>query len=347
MTVSGWALSAFLTYLLLIVGIGLWAARFSSLGISEFFVAGRRMNRFVVAVSAVASGRSAWLMLGMTGMAYTMGASALWAAVGYTTVECLLFLFFAPRIRRFAGAYDCITLPDVFARRFNDDDGRLRMALAAIFTFFLVAYVSAQFVGGGKAISTSFQISPTVGILLTAGFVLTYTVLGGFLAVSVTDALQGILMVLTLLGLPILVALELGGPGAVLGELRAFDPGMVDPLALSIGALVGFVGIGLAAPGNPHIVIRYISIDDPAQFRYVAVVGTAWNALMALGAILIGLVGRVYFPELDSLPQADPENLLPVLAAAFLPAAVFGIVVAAIFAAIMSTADSQLLVMAS
>lgn len=345
--VDGWAIAAFVVYLVLILGIGVAAARFSSRGISEFFVAGRRLNRFVVALSAVTSGRSAWLLLGMTGMAYTMGASALWAAVGYTVVEGLLFLFFAPRLRRFAETYDCITLPDFFARRFQDDDGRLRMALALVFGVFLVAYVAAQFVGGGKAMAASFHVDPTVGLLLTAGFVLAYTTLGGFLAVSLTDALQGVLMLAALLGLPLVATMSMGGPGHVLAELRAFDPTLLDPMALSMGALVGFVGIGLAAPGNPHIVIRYMSIDDPRHFRYVAVVGTAWNALMALGAILIGLVGRVYLPDVAALPQADPENLLPVLAQAFLPAAFFGMVVAAIFAAIMSTADSQLLVMAS
>ena len=130
-------------------------------------------------------------------------------------------------------------------------------------------------------------------------------------------------------------------------ELRAFDPGMIDPMALSLGALIGFVGIGLGAPGNPHIVVRYISMNDPRQFRYAAAVGTTWNVLMATGAVFIGLVGRAYMPEVGDLPGADPENLLPVLAQAFLPPVIFGIVVAAIFAAIMSTANSQLLVMAS
>lgn len=345
--VDAWALGAFAGYLLLILGIGVLTARFSSRGIAEFFVAGRKMNRFVVALSAVVSGRSAWLLLGVTGMAYTMGASAIWAAVGYTAVECLLFLFYAPRIRRFAGRYDCITLPDFFARRFHDEDGRLRLAIAAVFTVFLVAYVSAQFVGGGKAIATSFGLSPTLGILLTGGFVLGYTILGGFLAVSLTDTLQGVLMLGALLALPALVAAELGGPGAVLAELRAFDPTLLDPLALSAGALIGFVGIGLGSPGNPHIVVRYVSIDDPRQFVYAAVVGTSWNALMAGGAVLIGLVGRLYVPEVEALPLADAENLFPVLAEAYLPGVLFGIVVAAIFAAIMSTADSQLLVMAS
>ncbi|MFW6078711.1 MAG: sodium:solute symporter family transporter, partial [Gemmatimonadota bacterium] len=131
------------------------------------------------------------------------------------------------------------------------------------------------------------------------------------------------------------------------GELRGFDPTLVDPLALGAGALLGFVGIGLGSPGSPHILVRYMSIDDPKQLRYGAVVGTAWNVVMGAGAILIGLVGRVYFPDVGALPAADPENLFPTLAQLQLPGVLFGVVVAAIFAAIMSTADSQLLVAAS
>ncbi|HUG41850.1 MAG TPA: sodium/proline symporter [Longimicrobiales bacterium] len=344
--VSAWALGAFLAYLAVMVGIGAWSARFSSAGLSEFFLGGRRMNRFVVALSAVVSGRSSWLLLGVTGMAFTRGASALWAVVGYTVVEALLFLFYAPRLRRFSQRYDAITLPDFFADRFHDRGG-LRIALAAVILLFMVAYVAAQFVGGGKAIGASFGLAPGTGILLTAGIVLGYTVLGGFMAVSLTDTVQAVIMLLALLALPALAIGDFGGWSAVVGQLRATGPALPDPFALSFGAFLGFVGIGLGSPGNPHILVRYMSIDDPRQLRFAAVVGTLWNVLMGAGAILIGLVGRAFITTVEALPNADPENLFPVLAQQHLPDVLFGVVVAAIFAAIMSTADSQLLVAAS
>jgi sodium/proline symporter len=344
--VDAWALAAFVGYLVLVMGIGVWSARYSSAGLSEYFLGGRRMNRLVVALSAVVSGRSSWLLLGVTGMSFTMGASALWAVVGYTVVEAGLFLFYAPRLRRYTGHHDALTIPDFFAHRFADRGG-LRVALAAVILIFMVAYVAAQFVGGGKAIGASFGLEPATGILITAGIVLAYTVLGGFLAVSLTDTVQAVFMLVALLALPAMAIADYGGWTAVVGQLRLMDPGLPHPFALSAGAALGFLGIGLGSPGNPHILVRYMSIADAGQLRFAAVAGTLWNVLMGAGAVLIGLAGRAWFGTVDALPLADPENLLPVLAQQHLPAPVFGMVVAAIFAAIMSTADSQLLVAAS
>jgi sodium/proline symporter len=345
--VDAYALGAFVLYLLVLVVIGVASARFSSAGPSEFFVGGRRMHRLVVALSAVVSGRSAWLLLGVTGMAWTMGASAIWAVAGYTVAELLLFLFYAPRLRRFAEARDVITLPDFYAARFGDDDGRLRMLLAAVILVFMVGYVAAQFVGGGKAIAASFGVAPATGVLITAAIVLLYTVLGGFLAVSLTDAVQGVLMLAGLVLLPVLMVAELGGPAAVLAQVSAVDATLPDPTALALGAFLGFVGIGLGSAGNPHILVRYISIRDAAQFRFVALVGTTWNVVMGVGAVTIGILGRLYFADAALLPGADTEALYPTLAQQHLPPVLFGVIVASIFAAIMSTADSQLLVAAS
>lgn len=346
-TADPYAVGAFIAYLAIIVAIGLYSARFSSEGVSEFFVGGRKMHRFVVALSAVVSGRSAWLLLGVTGTAYTMGAGAVWAVTGYITVEVFLFLFYARRLRRFAEAYDCVTVPDFFAARFGDEDGRLRALLILVILVFMAAYVSSQFVAGGKAFAGSFGIAPTTGVLITALIVLAYTTLGGFLAVSLSDTVQACFMIVALVVVPIVAIADAGGLGAVLDQLRGLDPTLVDPVALSIGVGIGFLGIGLGSPGNPHIIVRYMSIARSDQLRYSAVVGTIWNVVMAWGALFIGLAGRVYFPEVSALPDADPEQLFPLLANQHLPAIAFGVVVAAIFSAIMSTADSQLLVAAS
>ncbi|MDQ7054279.1 MAG: sodium/proline symporter [candidate division KSB1 bacterium] len=240
-----------------------------------------------------------------------------------------------------------MTLPDFFAERFEDRDGRLRILLTGIILIFMVSYVAAQFVGGGKAFSASFHLSQTSGILLTAGIVLIYTMLGGFLAVSLTDMLQAIFMILALVILPVVAILHKGGLSAVLAQLQQLDASLIDPYALSFGAFIGFIGIGLGSPGNPHILVRYMSIADADQLRTSAVVGTLWNVVMAWGALFIGLAGRVYFPDVSMLPASDTENLYPLLAQQHLHPILFGMVVASIFAAIMSTADSQLLVAAS
>jgi SSS family solute:Na+ symporter len=344
---NGYAVVAFVGYLLIVTGIGVYASRFSSAGVSEFFLGGRKMGRFVVALSAVVSGRSAWLLLGVSGMAYANGPSAAWAVVGYIVAEVFLFIFYAGRLRRFSEAHDCVTLPDFFAARLGDRTGLLRAVLAVVILIFMVSYVSSQFVGGGKAFAASFNLDPTSGILLTAVIVLLYTTLGGFLAVSLTDALQACFMIFALVVLPILAIADRGGLGIVVDQLQAIDPRMIDPYAIAIGAAIGLLGIGLGSPGNPHILVRYMSIDDPAQLRYSAVIGTIWNVVMAWGALFIGLVGRVYFPDVSMLPAQDTENLYPMLAQLHLHPVLFGIVVASIFAAIMSTADSQLLVATS
>lgn len=345
--VNEYAIGAFVGYLLLLFGIGIYSARFSSEGISEFFIGGRKINRFVIALSAVVSGRSAWLLVGVTGMAYSRGASAVWAVMGYVVVELFLFLYYARRLRNFSETYNCITVPDFFAERFNDKNGSLRIALVTVFIIFMVSYVSAQFVAGGKAFASSFAIDQTTGIVLSAGIIMIYTVLGGFLAVSLTDMLQAMFMIFALVVLPFVAIWEAGGLPVVLSQLTEMELSLVDPFAITIGGFLGFAGIGLGSPGNPHILSRYMAIDDAKQLRWSAVVGTIWNVIMGWGALFIGLAGRVYFPEVDMLPAADTENLFPALAQQHLSPVLFGIAVATIFAAIMSTADSQLLVAAS
>lgn len=344
------AMIAFVGYLLMIILVGILAARFSSKGISNFFIGGRKMNMFVVALSAVVSGRSAWLLLGFTGMAYTMGLSALWAAAGYILSEFFLFLFFAPRIRRFSEKTDCITIPDFFEARFNDKTGVLRVLVAVIIIIFMMAYVSAQFVAGGKTFSASFELTPQQGILLTALIILFYTVIGGFLAVSVTDTIQGLIMIIALLVLPVIAISHMGGFAEFYLQaslIEVNDGSFTNAFALGAGAMIGFLGIGLGSVGNPHIVARYMSINNPSKFRLTAIVGTLSNFLMAFGALVTGMAGRIYFPDLSALPLADPENLYPTLASDHLHPIMFGIVIASIFAAIMSTADSQLLVAGS
>lgn len=342
------AIWSFIGYLLLIIFIGIYAARFSSKGISNFFIGGRKMGMLVVALSAVVSGRSAWLLLGVTGMAFEIGFSALWAVLGYTIVEFFLFFFYAPRIRCFSEKKDCITVPDFFAERFNDKTGSLRAVVVVIIIIFMIAYVSAQFVAGGKAFESSFHISEHQGILLTTAIVLFYTMVGGFLAVSLTDTIQGIFMVVALLLLPVIAIMHLGGFGMFFSQAAALDDGsFLSPFALGVGALIGFLGIGLGSPGNPHIIARYMSIKDPAKLKAVAMVGTSANVLMGLGAIITGMVGKIYFPDVSLLPGADQENIYPVMASQHLHPVLFGVVIASIFAAIMSTADSQLLVAAS
>ncbi|MFC2084490.1 sodium/proline symporter [Bacteroidota bacterium] len=342
-----YTLVSFIGYIILIILIGIYSARFSSRGLSEFFLGGRKMNKFVVALSAVASGRSSWLLIGLTGMAYIRGFSAIWAAVGYIITEFLMFLYAAPKLRKHTEDHNDLTIPDYFESRFGDKKHLLRIISASIIIVFMTAYISAQFVGGGKAFSTSFNISQFSGILITSVIVLLYTIIGGFLAVSLTDVIQGILMLVSLVILPIFAIIDFGGVEKIIDTINIVDNSMIDPFAISIGSFLGFIGIGLGSPGNPHILVRYMSIKNPNQLKFSAYVGTFWNIIMAISAVIIGVIGRAYFHTIDLLPNADSENLFPHLAQTHLDPVIFGIIIASILAAIMSTADSMLLVSAS
>lgn len=342
------ALWSFIVYLGFIIVIGLISARFSSSGISNYFIGGRKMNLYVVAVSSVVSGRSAWLLLGVSGMAFTMGLSALWATVGYILVEFWLFIYYAPRIRRFSEYYDCITVPDFYSARFDDKRGILRLISAIIILIFMVVYVAAQFVAGGKTFATSFNISDSQGIILTASIILFYTLIGGFLAVSLTDTVQGILMLIALLVLPVILIIHAGGIVAFIAQAQTIGDGnFLNLFALSAGVFIGFLAIGLGSPGSPHIIARYLSIARTKELKKVALIGTLTNVLMALGAVFTGIGGRLFIQDISMLPAQDAENLFPVLASEHLHPILFGLVISSIFAAIMSTADSQLLVAAS
>jgi len=345
--VDSLSILSFILYLLIIIAIGILSARFSSSGLSEFFLAGRKLKEFVVALSAVVSGRSAWLLIGVTGMAFTIGAPAIWAVTGYITVEVFLFAFVGKRLRRYTSMMENITLPDFFESRFKDRTNILRIISVIIILIFMISYVAAQFLAGGKAFSTSFHISEMGGILITALIVLIYTALGGFLAVSLTDMIQAFFMIFALLILPVIAIFHAGGWGEIVGILHNFNPKFLNPFAFTAGGIIGFLGIGLGSPGNPHILVRYMSVADPRSLRKSCVIGTIWNTLMAWGAIFIGLVGRALYLKSEALPGGDPENLFPFMAKVHLHPLMVGIITASILAAIMSTADSQLLVASS
>ena len=338
---------SFFLYLVIIVAIGILSAKYSSSGLSEFFLAGRKLKEFVVALSAVVSGRSAWLLVGVTGMAFTIGAPAVWAVTGYITAEIFLFAFVGKRLRRYTSMMDNLTLPDFFESRFKDKSNVLRIISVLIILIFMISYVAAQFLAGGKAFSTSFHVSETTGILITALIVLVYTALGGFLAASLTDMIQAFFMIFALLILPFIAISHAGGWGEIVQTLQNFNPKFLNPFAFAAGGVIGFLGIGLGSPGNPHILVRYMSVSDPKALRKSCLIGTVWNTLMAWGAIFIGLVGRAYYLKPEALPGEDPENLLPFMASEHLHPLLVGIIIASILAAIMSTADSQLLVASS
>lgn len=340
------AFVVFLITLLLPVGIG-FLALLKTKNQSDFFIGGRSMSAFVVGLSAVSSGRSSWLVLGLSGVAYVSGTSAIWAIVGYIVAEAWQFVYLGRRLRNETQAKDSITLLDYFETRFKDKSGLLRIAGVIIIGIFITAYVAAQFNAGAKSLSTALDISFILSLVISGLLIMVYMVLGGYVAVAYNDVARAIVMMIGLIVLPVIGVIRVGGVGFMSELLLQLNPAYLDPFSLGAGAIIGFVGIGLGSPGQPHIVVRYMSISDPARLKYSAIYGTFLNIVLGLGAICIGLVGRLLIPDANSLPNADPEMIYLVLSAQYFNPIFYGLLVGGVFAAILSTADSQLLVVAS
>ena len=340
------ALGVFVLTLLLPVIVGLLVRKRTTCQ-SDFFLGGRRLGNFSIALSAVASGRSSWLVLGVSGMAYTLGVSAVWSLVGYIVVEMVQFVTLGARLRRLSEKYDAMTLLDFFEAHLGDRRQIIRSVGAVIMSVFLVAYVAAQFNAGANSLSVALRLPLPVSLLVAAVLVLVYMMLGGYLAVVYNDVVRAVVMIAGLVILPLYGLVQVGGLAAVLSTLGALSPAHVNPLALGVGAMIGFLGIGLGSPGQPHIAVRYMTIDDPAKLCVSAVIGTGWNVVLGWGALLVGLVGRALIPEVSALPDSNPEMIYLVLSARFFSPVLYGLLLGGVFAAILSTADSQLLVVSS
>jgi len=344
------ALLIFSLYLAGTVAIGLWAARRGKGDQEDYFLAGRGLSALSMALSAVSSGRSAWLIVSASAAAWATGLSAIWIFPGYITVEALLFVTVGPRLRLRSADVGAITVSEALAGIAPPSRLPIR-ALAGLLTIlFLLTYVSAQLGAGAKTIGAVFEIDgATWGLVLTAVIVLVYTVLGGYRAVVITDVVQAILMLCGMIVLPWLGLNAVGGFDALGERLRDIDPALLEGTS-SFWGILGGLCIGFGSLGNPHILVRHMSLADPSQARVAMVTGTFWNVVMAAGALLLGLVGRALYSDLEAL-GGERELLFATIAtdlsSQYLFAGFVGLLLATLFAAIMSTCDSQLLVVAA
>ena len=338
----------FILYLLLIVCIGLLSNRFVSSQL-DFLLAGRRLGPWVTAFSERASGESAWLILGLPGAAIAVGYGEIWAVIGITLGIISSWFLIAEKLRYETEKYEALTVPEYLHKKFNDSSGIIKLASAIIIGIFFTFYVSAQFHGSGKILNTIFGIDPLYGITLGAFVIILYTIMGGLLAVAWTDLLQGILMIGTLVILPVVGLIELSSLETPLSELlMSADPsksslfaGTTGLAALSVAT--GGLSWGLGYFGQPHLLIRYMAISSVKDVKWIA---TMWAIPGISGAFLIGVVGMGYFGE-DFFVGKDPEIIMPLLAQTLLPGWLAGLLISGAVAAMMSTADSQLLVSTS
>ena len=342
----------FTLYLLLIISVGILSNKFISSQL-DFLLAGRRLGPWVTAFSERASGESAWLLLGLPGAAIAVGYGEVWAVIGIISGIILSWFLIAERLRAETEKYEALTIPDYLQKKFNDTSGIIKTYSSVIIAVFFTFYVSAQFHGSGKILNTIFDIEPLYGISLSAVVIIVYTIMGGLLAVAWTDLVQGILMIGTLVILPIVGLIELSSFDLPIKELiMSVDPqkSALVPSGLTAFAtfsvIVGGLSWGLGYFGQPHLLIRYMAIRSVEEVKQARIIAALWAIPGISGAFLIGVVGMGYFGE-DFFLDKDVENVMPMLAEELLPAWLAGLLISGAVAAMMSTADSQLLVSTS
>lgn len=334
-------------YLVVLLAIGLWARR--RVGDStDFHLAGRQLGPVVAALSASASSSSAWTLLGMSGAAYAWGLQALWLVPAVVSGFAINWYLVAPRLLQRSHANGALTLVEHLADGMPERQARrLRMVGALVILFCFTFYVAAQFQAAGTAIATVLPVSSTWAMVVGAIVVVGYVFLGGFWAASVTDAVQGVMMLFVALVLPAVALVAVGGPTGLWNGLVALgDPALlrvVDQpgLLMAMVFVAGLFGIGLGYPGQPHVVNRFMALRSGRDIRLGRRIALGWAAMIYVGMVVLGWSGRVLLPEL-----ADAESVLLQASIALLPAMLGGIVTGGVLAAIMSTADSQLLVAA-
>jgi sodium/proline symporter len=353
---------SFSVYSLAIVALGLYSARFAKRSDEDFFLAGRSLGSWVAALSASASSESGWVTLGLVGWAFTEGVRAYWIIPG-----CLLgFLFnwfvLAGPLHDRSRALNAMTLPDFFSYHFKERKPWLRTTAVIVIFAAMLLYVAAQFAAAGKSFSASFaDVSYQTGVVIGAVIVLIYTVIGGFRAVSWTDFLQGLLMAGTLVLFPIYLLLDGTGYGITFARLGDVNPELLDffpdlaPMAL-IGFLFGSgaLGINFGYPGQPHVLVRFMSLKSRKEAIIGGIVSAVWAACVYWGAVTVGLMARgmaaggaVWARQMLDKPDIYGEVGLVLSAMHLLPGVLSGLVLAAVLAAICSTADSQLAVAGS
>jgi len=344
-------------YLLIMLGIGLYFYNRTK-NLSDYVLGGRGLGSWGTSISAQASDMSGWLLLGLPGAAYATGLSgSVWMATGLAIGTYLNWKLVAQRLRISTQKYsNSITIPSYLENRFNDDSRLLRKASSIFILLFFLVYTASGFVSGGKLFQTVFGVPYKVSVIIGAVVVVTYTFLGGFMAVCWTDIIQGLLMFFTLLILPVVVLVKAGGINEV---ISAIDPSLLNPFnaasitgsassstVLVVISIISSLAWGLGYFGQPHILARFMAIKNPDLIKKSRIIAMFWVVLSLFGATAVGLVGHSIIPDISAY-GGDSETIFMLLVNKCVPLILTGILMSAILAAIMSTADSQLLVAAS
>ncbi len=339
-------LGGLILYLIVVLAVGLAAYRKNETH-EDYLLAGRKLGPWAIALSERASGESAWLLIGLPGAALASGYLELWAALGCLAGIFGSWIFIAAPLREMSGKYGSLTLPDMFAAHFRDDSHTFRLIASLIIIFFFTFYVAAQFNAAGKVLNVTFGMPQSTGMLIGAGIIIVYTLLGGFFAVVWTDMVQAVIMFTTLVILPVAGLLDVlhSDPALIHAGSSAWSGLLGGKTGMgAFLAVLGGLSWGLGYTGQPHLLVRFMAIHSGDELRRGRVIAFVWAVPAFLGAFFLGIIGyKLYGIGYFS----DPEQLMPFMATSLLPGWVAGILISGAIAAMMSTADSQLLVTSS
>jgi SSS family solute:Na+ symporter len=341
-------------YFVVMLGIGLYSFKQSSTDVEGYMLGGRNLSPKVTALSAGASDMSGWMLMGLPGAMYVSGLSSAWIAVGLVIGAYLNYIWVAPRLRVYTElAKNSITIPDYFENRFNDSSHSLRIISSIVIVIFFTLYTSSGVVAGGKLFESSFGLSYELGLYVTAGVVVAYTLLGGFMAVSMTDFVQGCIMFVSLVLVPVVVLFELEGVSGAITQLSTFDANFMHLFedastgqTLSVIGIISLLSWGLGYFGQPHIIVRFMAIRSVKDIKIARRIGMSWMLVSIIGALATGLLGLAYVTKTQTNLQ-DPETIFIYLSQILFHPLIAGFLLGAILAAIMSTISSQLLVTSS
>ena len=336
-------LISLILYKLVLIGIGLVASRRVN-DETDFLLGGRNLGPWVAGLSYAASTSSAWVLLGFSGFVFAVGVSALWMVPGIWAGYVVMWVWFGPRVRREASERRLLTPTEFLSANLVDRDQRRVAALAtALIAFCFIFYIAAQFDAAATAFVTNFDLGTGSSLLLGAGIILFYCLLGGFWAASFTDTLQGIVMMAAAVLVPTLAVIHAGGPAQIAASLAQTDPAFMDWTGghagmLFLGLVLGLAGIGLGTLGQPHLLARLMAVKGERERRLGFVIAFTWGVVVYIGMSAMALAARSI-----ALEPGSGEQIFYLLAGELLPPVLAGIVIAAILSAVMSTVDSLLL----
>lgn len=347
MTAQMWQALSMIIYLVAMVWIGFVANRRTS-DFDDYMLGGRGLTPMVSALSAGAADMSGWLLMGLPGALYISGLVESWIAIGLTAGAWLNWKFIAPRLRAYTEVSgDSITIPSYFGSRLKDSSNLLRVISGLVILVFFTLYVSSGMTSGGVFFEQSFGMDYYLGMGIIAAVTVLYTLVGGFLAVSWTDVVQGIMMLVALIALPVAGMIRLGGPGPMFDQINQINPNLLT--WFTGGTTVGIVSAlawGLGYVGMPHILVRFMALKSAGEARQARRIGIGWMVLSTLGATFTAFVGIAVYKQ-DKAALDNPEGVFIALGQMLFHPLVAGFMLAAILAAIMSTVSSQLLVTSS